>query len=180
MKEALPSFVFLLFDLLRTINAATHTDMIRLYQNLTKDYKKNVRQTFNQSHPTKVNFSFNLLSIKELDEKTSKLSIVGIKEKRSRVCNTLVPTCIIGLLNVLVFLIPAESGERVSFSITVLFAMAVFMTIVTDSLPSNSEPNGPRLCYLLSIDLDINALVTVCAILGMRLYHKPDHQEIDV
>ncbi|OWF43045.1 CHRNA7-FAM7A fusion protein [Mizuhopecten yessoensis] len=77
-----------------------------------------------------------------------------------------------------VFLLPTESGERVSFSITVLLAMAVFMTIVTDSLPSNSEPNVPRLCYLLSIDLGINALVTVCAILGMHLYHKPDHQEV--
>ncbi|OWF44780.1 Neuronal acetylcholine receptor subunit alpha-7 [Mizuhopecten yessoensis] len=78
MKEALQPFVFLLFDFLRTINAATHTDIIRLYQNLTKDYNKKVRPTFNQSHPTKVNLCFNLLSIKELDKKTSKLSMVGM------------------------------------------------------------------------------------------------------
>ncbi|OWF44779.1 Neuronal acetylcholine receptor subunit alpha-7 [Mizuhopecten yessoensis] len=117
----------------------------------------------------------------EINTNSTQTHVILLKLELKRpstfhVLNTLI--CIIGLLNVLVFLLSAESEERVSFSIIVLLAMAVFMTIVIDSLPSNSEPNVPRLCYLLSNDLVINALVTVCAILGIRLYHKPDHQEV--
>ncbi|XP_060074458.1 neuronal acetylcholine receptor subunit alpha-2-like [Ylistrum balloti] len=324
MKEATCiSTLTLMFLLTGSGDAATHTDMVKLHENLTKHYNKYVRPTFNQSEPTIVNVNFNLLSIKELDEKTNKLAIVGIftyswndfqlqwnytdfgnsittflpqtavwkpdviqvnpydeieplgydrqtirvvyngdmywapanvyqsscaidvtfypfdvqscfimfsslmydiselrfesnntmldlsyfysnglwevkatgihcdksspliililqLKRRSifHVLNTLIPISVIGLLNVLVFLLPAESGERVSFSITVLLAMAVFISIVTDSLPSNSEPNVPFLCYLLAIDLGANALVTVCAILGLRLHHKPDSQKV--
>ncbi|OWF51428.1 Neuronal acetylcholine receptor subunit alpha-7 [Mizuhopecten yessoensis] len=95
-----------------------------------------------------------------------------------QVINTIVPFSVLGLLNVLVFLLPAESGERVGFTVTVLLAIAVFMSIVTETLPGASEPSFPRLCYLLAAELCINALVTVCTILISRLNHKPKHETV--
>jgi hypothetical protein len=44
------------------------------------------------------------------------------------------------ILNIFVFLLPADSGERVGYAITVLLAIAVFLTISSDSLPATSNP----------------------------------------
>ncbi|XP_033753130.1 neuronal acetylcholine receptor subunit alpha-7-like [Pecten maximus] len=109
---------------------------------------------------------------------TLSLTMVFQRRPMFQVINTIVPFCILGLLNIMVFLLPAESGERVGFSVTVLLAIAVFMTIVADTLPGTSEPSFPRLCYLLIAELGINMLVTICTILVLRLHHKPQHQKI--
>jgi uncharacterized membrane protein len=39
----------------------------------------------------------------------------------------------------LVFLLPVESGERTSFSFTLLLTLIVFMTMVSDRLPSSND-----------------------------------------
>ncbi|XP_069131742.1 acetylcholine receptor subunit beta-type acr-3-like [Argopecten irradians] len=105
--------------------------------------------------------------------------MVSIKRRPMfQVLTTIVPFCILGLLNIMVFLLPAGSGERVGFSVTVLLAIAVFMTIVADTLPGTSEPSFPRLCYLLIVELGMNMLVTVSTILVLRLHNKPKHENI--
>ncbi|XP_033753131.1 acetylcholine receptor subunit beta-type unc-29-like [Pecten maximus] len=112
------------------------------------------------------------------DTQTLELTVVLKRRPMFQVINTIVPFCILGLLNIMVFLLPAESGERVGFSVTVLLAIAVFMTIVSDTLPGTSEPSFPRLCYLLMAELCTNMLVTICTILVLRLYHKPPQEKI--
>ncbi|XP_033752912.1 acetylcholine receptor subunit beta-like [Pecten maximus] len=106
------------------------------------------------------------------------LKMIFQRRPMFQVINTILPFCFLGFLNIMVFLLPTESGERVGFSVTVLLAIAVFMTIVADTLPGTSEPSFPRLCYLLVAELGINMLVTICTILVLRLHHKPQHQKI--
>uniref|UniRef100_A0A7M5X2P2 Uncharacterized protein n=1 Tax=Clytia hemisphaerica TaxID=252671 RepID=A0A7M5X2P2_9CNID len=55
------------------------------------------------------------------------------------VLNLLLPMVLIGFLTLLAFFLPAESGERVSFAVTLLLAMTVFMLIVADMVPASSE-----------------------------------------
>ena len=80
-------------------------------------------------------------------------------------------------LNVLVFCLSAESGERVSYAITVLLAIAVFMTIINDTLPKKSEPL-PLISYFLMIDLIVSALTSLFTILNLRIYHKSDEKPV--
>ncbi|XP_069130443.1 neuronal acetylcholine receptor subunit alpha-9-like [Argopecten irradians] len=94
------------------------------------------------------------------------------------VVNILVPINVLGILNILVFLLPAKSGERAGFSITVLLAMSVFLTIISDSLPNTSQPNIPRMSYLLLVDMVISSLITLCTILVLRLHNKSDEEDI--
>ena len=90
------------------------------------------------------------------------------------IINVVLPIFFLCILNVLVFLLPAESGERVSYAITVLLSIAVFMTIVSDTLPKTSEPL-PLISYLLMISLVISSLIAVVTIFNLRLFHKtPD------
>ena len=93
------------------------------------------------------------------------------------IVNVVLPILFLCLLNVLVFILPAESGERVSYAITVLLSIAVFMTIVSNTLPKTSEPL-PIIGYFLMIDLIISALISLCTILNLRTYHKKDDVSI--
>jgi hypothetical protein len=53
--------------------------------------------------------------------------------------NLVVPIYIISVSNLLVFLLPLDSSDRVAFSVTMLLTFTVFMSMVTDKLPANFE-----------------------------------------
>ncbi|XP_048733570.2 acetylcholine receptor subunit beta-like 1 [Ostrea edulis] len=92
--------------------------------------------------------------------------------------NMILPIVFVGLLNILVFLLPAQSGERVGYSITVLLAIAVFQTIASDNLPSVSKPQLSLLCIKLLVDLILSALVTMLTIVTLYFYHMPESRRV--
>jgi len=49
--------------------------------------------------------------------------------------NLILPCFLVNVLAVLVFLLPADSGERITLSITILLALVVFLQILADTLP---------------------------------------------
>ena len=124
-----------------------------------------------------------------IDKTTARHSIFGgqaseitfelyLKRKPAFVIiNVILPIMFLGLLNVLVFVLVPESGERVSFCITVLLAITVFMTIISDTLPKTSEP-VPFISYTLMLNVVTSALITLVTILNMRLYHTDEEQEV--
>ncbi|CAC5418830.1 CHRNN [Mytilus coruscus] len=92
--------------------------------------------------------------------------------------NVIFPIILLGVLNIFVFALPADSGERVGFSITLLLSIAVFMTIVADSLPSTSSPRLSSVGIKLVVDLTISSLIVVCTILGLVIHHRDDSQPV--
>jgi len=48
------------------------------------------------------------------------------------------PLMALAFLNVCVFLVPINSGEKGTFSITVFLSYGIFFTVISDSLPQNS------------------------------------------
>nr|KAG5705344.1 hypothetical protein BaRGS_011116 [Batillaria attramentaria] len=55
------------------------------------------------------------------------------------VVNVVMPIVLLSLMNCLVFLLPVESGEKMTVSVTVFLSFAVFMSLINDSLPQNSD-----------------------------------------
>ena len=51
----------------------------------------------------------------------------------------ILPCAVIALLAILNFITPPDSGERISFCITILLAMSVYLLILANSLPVTSE-----------------------------------------
>ncbi|XP_053373980.1 acetylcholine receptor subunit alpha-type acr-16-like [Mercenaria mercenaria] len=101
--------------------------------------------------------------------------IVYLNRKSSFVIiNVVMPILFLSLLNVLVFLLIPESGERVSYSITVLLAIAVFMTIVSDMLPRSSEP-VPIISFKIMTDMIISSFIVFVTILNLNWYHRDDN-----
>ncbi|OWF48894.1 Neuronal acetylcholine receptor subunit beta-3 [Mizuhopecten yessoensis] len=94
------------------------------------------------------------------------------------ILNLLLPIVVIGVLNVFVFLLPPEPGERSAFGVTVLLAMAVFLSIVSDKLPSTSEPHIARITLYILSELIISALIMVFTVFTLVLYSNKDDKSI--
>ena len=87
--------------------------------------------------------------------------------------NVVLPIIFMGFLNVLVFILPVQSGERVSYAITVLLAIAVFLTLVGDNMPKTSEPMS-TLCYFLIVNLIESAVICLATIFNLMLYYREE------
>ena len=77
----------------------------------------------------------------------------------------LVPTILLYVLSPLVFLLPVESGEKTSMSITLLLAQVVSMGSLTDVLPASSS-NFPIISYFLCFSIVQMGVITVLSIVG--------------
>ena len=86
--------------------------------------------------------------------------------------NILLPIGALETLNLLVFLLPVESGERVGYSITLMLALSVFLTLTVERLPKTSYPKLPLLDVKLVLDMLISCFVILFTIVGLKLYHK--------
>ncbi|KAJ8318350.1 hypothetical protein KUTeg_003441 [Tegillarca granosa] len=94
------------------------------------------------------------------------------------IVNMLLPILMMGFLNLFVFILPAESGERVGYSITLLLSISVFLTLISDTLPPTSQPQMPILSFILMSDLVMSSLTMCCTIVGLRFYHNEEDKVI--
>lgn len=84
------------------------------------------------------------------------------------IINTVIPIAVLCLLESCVFLIPVGTSDRVSFSLTLFLALAVYMSMVGAIMPTRSEPMSGMTYFLLGTVLHCTTVV-VFAILTVRL-----------
>ncbi|XP_059158996.1 neuronal acetylcholine receptor subunit alpha-6-like [Physella acuta] len=84
--------------------------------------------------------------------------------------NIILPVVFLSFLNLLVFVIPVESGEKIGYGITVLLALSVYMSIVSSLLPSSSLTT-PKLTLYLFILLIISMLTVIDSIIIVFLHN---------
>ena len=89
------------------------------------------------------------------------------------VINILIPMIILSVLNLFVFIIPADSGERVSFAVTILLAITVFLTIVSANIPKTSTPLS-HLCYFIGLQVGLSSIICILTIINLHFFHKED------
>ena len=82
-----------------------------------------------------------------------------------------VPIFLLGFLNVIIFLVPLKSGERITFSMTVLLTFVVFTSNISDELPHNSL-NMPLLSIEMAIFNCISTLAVISSVILCRLAHE--------
>ncbi|XP_063427441.1 acetylcholine receptor subunit alpha-like [Mytilus trossulus] len=87
------------------------------------------------------------------------------------VLNIIVPVILLGVLNLFTFVLPADSGEKMGYSITVFLSFAVFLIIVNSELPKTTGSIfGQYLIFQLGI-----ALFTVCVTaIQLRFHYRTD------
>lgn len=86
------------------------------------------------------------------------------------------PVILISILTVVVFLLPAESGEKISFGLTVLLSLAVLLTLISDKLPTTAVHTSTLGVYLTAT-LALSTLSIIISVFIVRLHNRnpPDN-----
>lgn len=108
--------------------------------------------------------------------------IFEISIKRQPLYNIVVvilPTFVFALMNPLVFLLPVDSGERISLGMTILLSYEIFLTLVSNSVPASSNPIC-LLLLILVIVMMISGGIVICVICSINNYYIEDVNDINV
>uniref|UniRef100_A0A3Q3KWI4 Neuronal acetylcholine receptor subunit alpha-7-like n=1 Tax=Mastacembelus armatus TaxID=205130 RepID=A0A3Q3KWI4_9TELE len=87
--------------------------------------------------------------------------------------NLLIPCVLISGLALLVFLLPADSGEKISLGITVLLSLTVFMLLVAEIMPATSDSVPLIAQYFASTMMIVGMSVVVTVIVLQFHHHDP-------
>lgn len=125
-----------------------------------------------ESSTFKDNGQWNVTILGSRISETSMTVDLQIKRRSSfLVVNIFLPVIFILSMNIVVFLLPVESGERISFSITGFLAFAVFITILTDKVPHQSNPLS-IISSIFAFQLANSTMILICNVLVVNLYHR--------
>lgn len=89
----------------------------------------------------------------------------------------IMPISGVAMLMSLVFLLPSESGERMGYSVTIMLALAVFLTVTAADLPKTSEPT-PIMCIYIMYNMLICMGSVVLVMLNLGMYHRDHKQKV--
>ncbi|MBN3287883.1 ACHA7 protein, partial [Polyodon spathula] len=88
--------------------------------------------------------------------------------------NLLIPCVLMSALALLVFLLPADSGEKISLGITVLLSLTVFMLLVAEIMPATSD-SVPLIAQYFASTMVIVGLSVVVTVLVLQFHHHDPH-----
>uniref|UniRef100_A0A3B3S8H5 5-hydroxytryptamine receptor 3A n=1 Tax=Paramormyrops kingsleyae TaxID=1676925 RepID=A0A3B3S8H5_9TELE len=89
--------------------------------------------------------------------------------------NLLLPSIFLMLMDIVGFYLPPDSGERVSFKITLLLGYSVFLIIVSDTLPATAI-GTPLIGVYFVVCMALLVISLTETVLIVRLVHKQDLQ----
>ncbi|XP_071145195.1 acetylcholine receptor subunit alpha-1-B-like [Mytilus edulis] len=119
------------------------------------------------THVVSVSFGYSMLTVKLTFKREPLYFTVMI----------ILPTLLFSLLNPLVFVLPVESGERVSLSMTILLSYAIFLTLVSASIPATSNPMCVLLIVMIAIIL-ISGVIVIGSIMNAKYFYLENDKHI--
>ena len=105
--------------------------------------------------------------------------LVTLTLKRRRtyyVLTVCIPIIVLSFLNCLVYLLPPESGEKMSFCLTTLLTYMVYISFLSNSLPKTSKTTSYLLVYL-SLMIGLSFLSVLNSVIVLLLWHKLDRDD---
>ena len=91
--------------------------------------------------------------------------------------NLISPVLVLGILNLFVFLLPQDSGERLSFSITMLLSFVVFISFTSEELPDSNTSICVFNVYLLAQLIESTAITLAVSFLSY-IHHKSEAETL--
>ena len=87
------------------------------------------------------------------------------------VLNILIPIVMLNCLCILGFFIPTESGEKITYGVTLLLSNTVFLLLLSDNLPKISDP-VPTVCVYLIVSMMNSLFICLSTIVNVRIFNK--------
>lgn len=99
-------------------------------------------------------------------------------KRRSEILIWLIsPILVITVMKLFVFLLPDDSGERVGFSLTILLAEILFLTLIQENLPEASGSYVPVLVIKLFFDTFNSFCILLGVIIASIRYDKTEENK---
>ncbi|KAL3853556.1 hypothetical protein ACJMK2_017091 [Sinanodonta woodiana] len=94
------------------------------------------------------------------------------KRKYQFVLTTIiVPILILNVMSLVVFRIPPNCGERISFAVTVFLSYIVYLGIITENIPKTSSPMSLLSLYLMA-KVSVSACITMATVFIVQISVK--------
>ncbi|XP_071493943.1 neuronal acetylcholine receptor subunit alpha-10-like [Diadema antillarum] len=87
------------------------------------------------------------------------------------IVNLVIPCVLISMMSMVEFILPCNSGEKVSLGITVLLSLTVFMLVIAENMPATSD-SIPVLARYYIITIFLVSFSTVMTVLVLSLHHR--------
>lgn len=87
--------------------------------------------------------------------------------------NLIIPCGLITVVSLFSFILPPNSGERVSFIMTVLVAMSVYMMIVNEEMPHSAETSLSSQFFLFVMVEQVLSVVASCFVIRFHNNETP-------
>ncbi|XP_060578786.1 neuronal acetylcholine receptor subunit alpha-6-like, partial [Ruditapes philippinarum] len=91
--------------------------------------------------------------------------------------NTLFPVVLMAFLTVIIFKLNPESGERVGLALTILLAYAVYLGVISESIPQTSLSASLLSSYIACI-LFLQTLAVFLTVIYLDTYFNPDDKPV--
>ncbi|XP_076464724.1 neuronal acetylcholine receptor subunit alpha-7-like [Babylonia areolata] len=85
--------------------------------------------------------------------------------------NLIFPMVLVSALTNVVFILPVDSGDKMSVSVTAFLTLAVFLTLIQDSLAKNSDTVCCLMLYL-AVQMALGALAIVESAFVVTCHHR--------
>ncbi|XP_041364424.1 acetylcholine receptor subunit beta-type unc-29-like [Gigantopelta aegis] len=82
------------------------------------------------------------------------------------VLSVILPMVLLSLLNASVFLLPVESGEKISFLISILVSYFVFVNYINDAMPKSTTPSRMAIYLVLTLCQSCMSIIINLLIIG--------------
>ncbi|XP_046576424.1 neuronal acetylcholine receptor subunit alpha-9-like [Haliotis rubra] len=105
-------------------------------------------------------------------ENVAKIVFSLSREYTFYLLTVITPVSLLSVMNACAFLLPVESGERISFLISILVTYAVFLNFVIEVLPKSGVPSRLAIYLILVFCQSCAAILTTLGLLN--LYHGAD------
>ncbi|XP_048770034.1 neuronal acetylcholine receptor subunit alpha-6-like [Ostrea edulis] len=93
------------------------------------------------------------------------------------VINLILPIILLGVISLLVFVVPADAGEKMSFAVTVFLSFAVFLSIISMHIPIDSVKTSMLEVYL-TLQMSLGMFMIFISSFQLRLHHRKSHRKI--
>ncbi|XP_033627794.1 neuronal acetylcholine receptor subunit beta-3-like [Asterias rubens] len=87
------------------------------------------------------------------------------------------PCVLLSLLNLMVFVLPPESGEKISLGMTNLLSLVLFQQLISNSVPPTSD-NTPIIGYYFTPMIALSCFSIVCTVTVLNLYYRDNRRPI--
>ncbi|XP_014779524.1 neuronal acetylcholine receptor subunit beta-3 [Octopus bimaculoides] len=114
------------------------------------------------------------------DQETYSSYVVGTVYLRRKltvgIIAMLIPTVMMTILTIFVFLLPPESGEKVSLATTIFLSNVLYLVQIDKNTPANSKYPSLLILYLMVLSL-VSGIATLGSVVISKLYVNQSSQE---